>query len=372
MKILFVVPRYHTNMIGWINALQLQRHEIVIHALNEGVSEEHYLVKPKIFEIGLFSKILIKILGHGGPNLKNGFPSIIKYINEFKKAKPEIIVVRDVLRPFSLLAMIIAVFSKSKIIIYSQTDLHKYYSIKRKIITKFILFFFRAVWITPIKGVKETFKYHPKKMYFVPFAVPVKNKEFNTADTVKIVTIGKFVKRKNHILLIKAISELLSEGYNLNLQIVGEVSNSEHNKVYDKVRDIIKDENLENHINIKLNLSLEQVYSVYNLSDLFILPASKEPASISILEAMGYGLPAICSSTCGTRGYIKDLNGGIIFKDGSEESLINSIKTIIKKENYYYFIENIKKNRYKIAPDTFLNKLNDITSRNFGISIYSN
>ena len=60
---------------------------------------------------------------------------------------------------------------------------------------------------------------------------------------------------------------------------------------------------------------------------MFILPSKNEPASISLLEAMGNSMPVICSDTCGTRFYLKK-NFSKIFKSDSLNSLTNSIEEV--------------------------------------------
>ena len=65
--------------------------------------------------------------------------------------------------------------------------------------------------------------------------------------------------------------------------------------------------------------------SYYQNSDLFILPATEEPASISVLESIGMGTPAICSDTNGTRFYLTENKFGLTFVDNDIESLYPEI-----------------------------------------------
>ena len=92
------------------------------------------------------------------------------------------------------------------------------------------------------------------------------------------------------------------------------------------------------------------------------MPATDEPASISILEAMGYGLPVICSDSCGTKTYIKNNCNGSIFNSGSVDSLkkhisnyvnnrdlllhekkwiSDNINQLLSGDNYYHYFEKM-------------------------------
>ena len=59
-----------------------------------------------------------------------------------------------------------------------------------------------------------------------------------------------------------------------------------------------------------------------------------KPASISILEAQGYGRPVICSDTCGTKMYL-DSECSKVFKSNNINSLIKSIKFFLDRKNTY-------------------------------------
>ena len=74
-------------------------------------TEDHSLIRPIKFKLSIFSKIINFIFGDGGQNLKRGFPEIIIFFKYFKKVNPEIIIVRDLSRWFSILALF---FSKTR------------------------------------------------------------------------------------------------------------------------------------------------------------------------------------------------------------------------------------------------------------------
>ena len=105
----------------------------------------------------------------------------------------------------------------------------------------------------------------------------------------------------------------------------------------------------------------EKIKQFYLDHDVFILPATKEPAAISPLEAMGFGLPAICSNTNGTRFYIENNTTGIIFEDNSYKSLKRAINSLLDESEVHRMKENVrvvaKKNMSK---SNFYNSFIDI------------
>ena len=199
----------------------------------------------------------------------------------------------------------------------------------------------------------------PKDIFFVPFAVEQNIRKSNVEHkAIKILSIGKFVKRKNHLKLLKVIKDLTDDFDNFTLSIIGEVSSDEHKKYLDSCKKYIKENHLESYVKIQTNIPYKIIKEYYLDSDFFVLSASGEPAAISPLEALGCGIPAICSDTNGTKNYIRNNKTGLIFKDGSEESLMKSIAYLLDKKN----LENMKKNvltlRHKaISKENFYNSL---------------
>jgi glycosyltransferase involved in cell wall biosynthesis len=362
MKILFVVPRYHTNMTGWVKALQKEKHDVCVHAILKGSTENYENVTPKILESSSISRFIVNFLGEGGVNSPRLFPEIKSYYKLLKKIKPDYIIVRDITRCFSLEAAILGRLLGAKIVIYSQAVLYTKYSRKRQVSFNMINWVFNAVWMTPLEGNINNAKNIPKKMVFVPFAIGEIDNVALRRDfkrEINIFSIGKFVLRKNHLLLLQALKEMKDEGYLFRLTIIGENSNALHEIEYIKVLDFIKRNNLQNCVNIKLNVAHNLIGDEYKKNNLFVLPASNEPAAISVLEAVGFGLPVVCSSTCGTKYYIENKNNGFIFKDKSIASLKKALLWFFDKDNMTRFtINSFELANEKISMENFINIFN--------------
>ena len=89
--------------------------------------------------------------------------------------------------------------------------------------------------------------------------------------------------------------------------------------------------NLLLHNNLIINYP-RNLLELMHLHYKFFLPSYNEPASISILEAMSYGLPAICHSSCGTKTYIEDGYNGFILEEISQSSLEAIILKLLENE----------------------------------------
>ena len=344
MKFLFVAPRFHTNQVNWVNSLIENQHEVIFHSQIVGATENYSTINPSVFYPCKLSIYLNKIIGNGGINNPRGFPNPTTYWREIKLLKPDVIIVRDIARWFSFMAAVFARVLGVKVLIYSQTDLHKHYSVPRKIITKIILYVFKAKWITPVLGNVSDFPSYPKGLYFVPFSVDINQKEMSQSiEGFKLLSIGKFEDRKNHLMLLKVIKLLIDDGFNLQLKLVGEVSKDVHKKNLLICKNFIEENSLTDFVSIIINVPHIKIMKLYRESDLFILPATEEPASISILESVGQGIPAICSDTNGTQCYLTQNNFGITFKNNDSNHLFQQIKYLLDIEKLQYFHNNINR-----------------------------
>ena len=357
MKFIFLAPRYHTNQIGAFKKLIENGHDVIFYAHTIGKIEDHDLIEPRIFQPGFISKIF----GVGGNTKPFFLPSILNFILSIYKDKPNFIIIRDPSRWFSLLAAITSRLFSVKIIFYTQKNISIEISRHRMFFEKFFLFLFNAIWMSPIKDNFKELNNKNNHIQYVPFCID--GKFFlqlqEKSGPIQILSISKMQKRKEHILLINSLS--ICPNFDWKLTIIGESSTPEHETYKKYLEECINSNDIKNRVTVINNVQHSEIIKYYEKSDIFILPAKNEPASISILEAMAGGLAVICSDSCGTKTYIKNGSNGYIFKTSNKEDLSNKISLLNNRSE----INRMGLNSQKIAlncasPDQFYSAFKEI------------
>ena len=67
----------------------------------------------------------------------------------------------------------------------------------------------------------------------------------------------------------------------------------------------------------------------YLRADLFVIPSTREMASISQIEAMSYSLPVICSDSNGSACYVEHGVTGYLFRDCDKEDLQRQLEAML-------------------------------------------
>ena len=158
--------------------------------------------------------------------------------------------------------------------------------------------------------------------------LPPEQKTYFADDRINIFCIGKYQERKNHQMMIEAVEELLPK-YDLHLTIAGEISNSFHEEYFRKVSDYVREHGLEERVTFLVNLNRAAVAEEYKKADVYVVPSTGEPASITVIEAMAYSVPAISGTDNGTASYIDYGKTGYVFEDNNKEDLKEKLEKII-------------------------------------------
>ena len=145
-----------------------------------------------------------------------------------------------------------------------------------------------------------------------------RKKDFSTDGDLKITMISRFCPQKDPYTLIKAVGELVQEGYNVKLDLYGYGAETE------QVLEEIKKYNTEN---IKYCGLITEAITVLKDYDIYSLISNWEGFPVGIIEALAVGLPVIVSDICGNSELI-DNNGYLIPR--------KNVKTLKEKIKFYY------------------------------------
>ncbi|WP_410004678.1 glycosyltransferase [Aequorivita nionensis] len=170
-------------------------------------------------------------------------------------------------------------------------------------------------------------------------------------ENFKIVYCGRLVPFKGVLLLPRIIKELIKRGINnFNLKIIGD------GELKNQLEDEIERLNLKNVIELVGAMTQEEIISVLNISDMFLLPGiynktdgRGENQGLVIQEAQAMELPVIVSDVGGMKyGMIPNITGFVV-KENDIEGFADCIETLIKdpqkakkmgKEGRRYIEEN--------------------------------
>jgi glycosyltransferase involved in cell wall biosynthesis len=369
MKICFVANRLHTNMHDTIDALISEGHDVSFISVQKSKeNQRHDTVDPFVIEhkkvlrtLYTFLRKLLSIFGYRLRDKLFELPDYDTLEKRLKDVEPDVVIIKEVAMPLCLTAFYFTNKLDIETILYTQHPLES----KDKLHVRFL----KAVGIvpecnfTPARNNRKNLHNEKTNSYYVPLVVrksfDLKDKQYFNHDRINILFIGKFTeKRKKHILLLRTIKQLKG-GFDINLTMIG--TGSKSNTIYQNVKDFIEKNGMNDMVTIKTNLPFKQMPEEYKAHDLYVLPSINEPFSISPLEAMSYGLPAIITTSNGARGCIQNGVNGYAVKPDSKKALHKAIEQMMDKskiqtmgKNAFEYIKEYHSKKY------FLKRLNKI------------
>jgi glycosyltransferase involved in cell wall biosynthesis len=150
--------------------------------------------------------------------------------------------------------------------------------------------------------------------------IPAKPKRIDHQQKV-IGFVGSLTRVKGVDYLIAAFKQLLNEGQDVRLEIVG--TGPEKQRLKNKVK------MLEIHDRIKFIGYLEDLEQVFPYWDIYVQPSLSESFGISIAEAMSYGLPVVATSVGGVPELVDSHKTGYLVPPKDAQSLAKMIKKIL-------------------------------------------
>lgn len=367
MRVMYIAPRFHTNQLDIIKGWLEHGDEVCFVSHYKGKTEDYTDIEPivlgysKLFLV--FYHLYVNILFKNKPDagnikLKCGFPPMGKVAQVIRDFKPDVVIIREK-SIYSIFSYLSCKRHGVKTILYNQSPVWEN-EIKNDIPHRIVNMLSPKYRMTPVWGDETDGKVRDKNVYYIPFVMrprysPEEKKLQQKNDNViQIFEVGKYETRKNHKLLINVIDEL-KEDFQIHLSIAGECSNKFQEAYYDELKNLIREKHMEDMVSLYKNLDTKQMEEMYKKADLFVIPSTREPASISQLEAMAFSLPVICSDKNGTACYVEDGVNGYWFEDNADISLRDAIYKVIQNkecmdqmgiESYRLILKKYQFNQY--------------------------
>ncbi|MBP3604425.1 MAG: glycosyltransferase [Lachnospiraceae bacterium] len=154
-------------------------------------------------------------------------------------------------------------------------------------------------------------------------------KEIRTSETIKLLYVGRLVDVKGIQSLLNAVKQLLAEGENIELNVLGDGEDRW------KYEDFVRENNIENKIFFRGYQMDKEPY--YRENPIFVYPSVwQEAFGISIVEALAKGLICVAGKVGGIPEIIKDNQNGYLFEHHKNNDLVNVLKLAIEKHRNSY------------------------------------
>lgn len=343
MRVLYVAPRYHTNQIPIVKGWMENGHQVMFISQFQSTPEDYSILKPIVLgywkPLEMLIHMMAKLRYHRryavgkeyAIKIKVCIPPLHKmkqYVNEFK---PDVMILRE-RSLYNIPFYRFSVKHHIPCILYNQSPIWDKPDRDQGLLHRILIRFLPAKRMSPVLGKEEVGKVRMKNSFYVPFVIEPRiapeQKTHFAKGKIQILCVGRYEKRKNLFLLIDVIRDLVSR-YDLALTIIGEANDDSQQDYYDRLQKRINEYGMTERCCLLKNLSIEEMYHEYEKADLFVLPSTKERASVSQLEAMSCSVPVICSETNGTACYVVNGKNGYVFRDMDSQDLKEKIELVI-------------------------------------------
>lgn len=361
MKVLYMSHRYHTNQNTIMKGWKENGHKICFISQFAGKIEDYTYVKPIVLGYGAvfraFDWFYINVLFRKKSNaidmkLKCGWPPIRKMVKIIREFQPDVAIIRE-RSIYSICMTAICRHYHIPTILYNLSPVWDF-KFKDDLAHKLVWKLTPKYRMTPVDvvGISYDGKKKDENSFWAPFLMEPQlaynERKYFQNDRINLFCIGKYQERKNLWMMVYAV-ERLGKKYPLHLTITGELSNHFHQEYYDKITGYVKEHGMENQVSFYTNLNKKRVMEEYANADLYVIPSTGEPASITVIEGMAFSIPVISGSDNGSANYIENGKTGYVFEDCDQRDLEEKIELIIQDKNNMMEMgkaayEHVKKN----------------------------
>lgn len=311
MKIVQIMPEFglagaETMCENLTYELVKMGHEVIVVSLYDF----HSAITDRLEESGVIIKYLSK-----KPGIDISIISKLRLL--FKKEKPDVIHTHRYVMQYAIPA---AIMSGIKARVHTVHNVALKENDKpARILAKFFYKFCNVVPVALSSEIQKTildeYKLKPKDVPIIlnginlSKCIPKENYLCN--DSIKILHIGRFSEQKNHVILIEAFRLFHANNKSSRLELIGDGEKK------DEIKELVKKCKLENCVDF---LGLQKnVYAYLHDADVFVLPSNYEGIPMTLIEAMGTGLPIVATNVGGIPDMLVNNISAKIVNNNAEE-----------------------------------------------------
>ncbi len=185
------------------------------------------------------------------------------------------------------------------------------------------------------------FKINPEKIITIPFGIKKELRELGKKakkdkNNVILFTNRRLEKIYNPFVIVDALSKLEDENFKLTWITRGSLEK--------RIRELVYRKGIFDRTQFLPFQEKENLYKLLSKSHIYISSSFYDGTSVSLLEAMTFGLFPVVSDILGNREWILDGVNGFLFDPKNADELAEKIRAAIKNKELRNNAEKLNKN----------------------------
>jgi glycosyltransferase involved in cell wall biosynthesis len=155
--------------------------------------------------------------------------------------------------------------------------------------------------------------------------------------------------------LIRAVKDLIDNGYDLDLRLAGNGPSLE------QLKKLTVELGISSRVYFLGFLNEDEIISELEASDLFVLPSFVEGIPVSAMEAMAIGVPVIATNIAGTSELVEDGKTGLLIRPSDSQAITDAIVRMTQDYSFRLRAAELGRNKvvYEFDVDKESAKLNE-------------
>ena len=148
--------------------------------------------------------------------------------------------------------------------------------------------------------------------------------QYGLEKPANLLHIGRFNEQKNHKGLLEAFAQVLKTHPDCRLNLIGD------GELLEEVKGYVQTLGIQEKVEFLGNQS--NIYPFLQQSDIFLLPSKFEGMPMTIIEAMGTGLPIVASAVGGVPDMLEDNVSGMLVSCDPEQTA-QAVRQLLDKND---------------------------------------
>ena len=160
------------------------------------------------------------------------------------------------------------------------------------------------------------------------FKIKSHGREGDSSKPFKFITVANLTANKNVELVVEGFSNLVKEGKNVELIIVGDGKR----RAYIESR--VEKLGIGKQVKMLGKVDREKICRSLSMADCFVLTSNSETFGLAYIEAIASGLPVIATKCGGPEDFVTEENGLLISRNNMDELVESMIYMYDNAQNY--------------------------------------